>query len=167
MWGEAVLSLHLLRAHGQTCQAGLLWLSFPLLFFFEMLRKLIFIRNNNKTGSVVTNYHTRVWVRIRYFCSNILYSSMWQYILFCYVFSVCFFQCCDLDPVGSGTFAWIRKYLFQFSDPKKTDTVSDQNFTLWKCGGSFVVHQTSEAEASGSNLASPTMILMRCRIIVK
>ena len=135
--------------------------------FFEMLRKLIFIRNNNKTGSVVTNYHTRVWVRIRYFCSNILYSSMWQYILFCYVFSVCFFQCCDLDPVGSGTFAWIRKYLFQFSDPKKNETVSDQNFTLWKCGGSFVVHQTSEAEASGSNLASPTMILMRCRIIVK
>ena len=28
------------------------------------------------------------------------------------------------------------------------------------------MHQTSEAEVPGSNPASPTMILMRCRIIV-
>ena len=30
----------------------------------------------------------------------------------------------------------------------------------------FVAHQTSGAEVLGSNPASPTMILMRCRIIV-
>ena len=30
----------------------------------------------------------------------------------------------------------------------------------------MLVHQTSEAEVPGSNPASPTMILMRCRIIV-
>ena len=35
-----------------------------------------------------------------------------------------------------------------------------------RCGGSLLVHQTSEAEVPGSNPASPTMILMRCRIIV-
>ena len=35
-----------------------------------------------------------------------------------------------------------------------------------RCGGSLVAHQTSEAEVLGSNPASPTMILMRCRIIV-
>ena len=34
-------------------------------------------------------------------------------------------------------------------------------------GGSLVVHQTSGAEVPGSNPASTTMILMRCRIIVK
>ena len=37
---------------------------------------------------------------------------------------------------------------------------------IWRCGGSVVVHQTSK-EVPGSNPASPTMILMRCRIIVK
>ena len=36
----------------------------------------------------------------------------------------------------------------------------------WRCGGSSVAHQTSGAEFPGSNPASPTMILMRCRIIV-
>ena len=30
----------------------------------------------------------------------------------------------------------------------------------------MLAHQTSEAEVPGSNPASPTMILMRCRIIV-
>ena len=30
----------------------------------------------------------------------------------------------------------------------------------------MVAHQTSGAEVPGSNTASPTMILMRCRIIV-
>ena len=34
------------------------------------------------------------------------------------------------------------------------------------CGGWLVAHQTSGAEVPGSNPASPTMILMRCRIIV-
>ena len=37
----------------------------------------------------------------------------------------------------------------------------------WRCAGSLVAHQTSGAEVPGSNPASPTMILMRCRIIVK
>ena len=31
----------------------------------------------------------------------------------------------------------------------------------------MVAHQTSAAEALGSNPTTPTMILMRCRIIVK
>ena len=35
-----------------------------------------------------------------------------------------------------------------------------------RCGGSLVARQTSVAEVPGSNLASTTMILMRCRIIV-
>ena len=35
-----------------------------------------------------------------------------------------------------------------------------------KCGGSLVAHQASRAEVPGSNPASTTMILMRCRIIV-
>ena len=35
-----------------------------------------------------------------------------------------------------------------------------------RCGRSLVVHQTFGAEVPGSNLASHTMILMRCRIIV-
>ena len=35
-----------------------------------------------------------------------------------------------------------------------------------RCGGSLLVHQTSEAEVPGSNLASLTKILMRCRILV-
>ena len=34
------------------------------------------------------------------------------------------------------------------------------------CGGSLVARQTSGAEVPGSNSASTTMILMRCRIIV-
>ena len=34
------------------------------------------------------------------------------------------------------------------------------------CGGSLLALQTSQAEVPGSNPASPTMILMRCRIIV-
>ena len=36
-----------------------------------------------------------------------------------------------------------------------------------RCGGSLEAHQTSGAEVPGSNPASTTMILMRCRIIVK
>ena len=36
----------------------------------------------------------------------------------------------------------------------------------WRCGGSLVAHQTSRAEVPGSNPASSTMILGRCRIIV-
>ena len=36
-----------------------------------------------------------------------------------------------------------------------------------RCGGSLVAHQTSGAEVPGSNPASTTIILMRCRIIVK
>ena len=39
-------------------------------------------------------------------------------------------------------------------------------YRMWKCGGSIVAHQTSGAEVPGSNTASSTMILMRCRIIV-
>ena len=35
----------------------------------------------------------------------------------------------------------------------------------WRCGGSLLVHQTSEAEVPGSHPASLTIILMRCRII--
>ena len=35
-----------------------------------------------------------------------------------------------------------------------------------RCGVSLLVHQTSGAEVSGLNPASPTMILMGCRIIV-
>ena len=35
-----------------------------------------------------------------------------------------------------------------------------------RCGGSLVARQTSGAEVPGSNPASTTMILMRCRIIV-
>ena len=35
-----------------------------------------------------------------------------------------------------------------------------------RCGGSLVAPQTSGAEVSGSNPASTTMVLMRCRIIV-
>ena len=38
---------------------------------------------------------------------------------------------------------------------------------IGRCGGSLLAHQTSEAEVLGSNPESPTMILMRCRIIVK
>ena len=37
----------------------------------------------------------------------------------------------------------------------------------WRYGGSLVVQQTSVAEVPGSNPASPTMILMRCRINVQ
>ena len=46
--------------------------------------------------------------------------------------------------------------------------VGFQAVKLWRCGGggSLVVHQTSGAEVPGLNPASPTMILMRCRIIV-
>ena len=36
---------------------------------------------------------------------------------------------------------------------------------VWRCGGSLLVHQTSEAEVPGSHPASLTIILMRCRII--
>ena len=36
-----------------------------------------------------------------------------------------------------------------------------------RCDGSLVAHQNFGAEVLGSNLASPTMILMRCRSIVK
>ena len=36
----------------------------------------------------------------------------------------------------------------------------------WRCGGSLIAHQTSVAEVPGSKPASPTMILMRGRIIV-
>ena len=36
----------------------------------------------------------------------------------------------------------------------------------WSCGGSLLAHQSSGAEVLGSNPASPTMIMMRCRIIV-
>ena len=36
----------------------------------------------------------------------------------------------------------------------------------WRCGGKLAVRQTSRAEILGSNPASPTMVLMRCRIIV-
>ena len=35
-----------------------------------------------------------------------------------------------------------------------------------RCGGSLEAHQTSGAEVPGSYPASPTMILMHCRIIV-
>ena len=37
----------------------------------------------------------------------------------------------------------------------------------WRCGGSLVAHQTSEAEVPGWNPTPSTLILMRCRIIVK
>ena len=37
---------------------------------------------------------------------------------------------------------------------------------MWRCGGSLVARQTSEAEVPVSNPASPTLILGRCRIIV-
>ena len=37
---------------------------------------------------------------------------------------------------------------------------------MWQLIGSGVARQTSEAEVLGSNPASPTMILGRCRIIV-
>ena len=41
-----------------------------------------------------------------------------------------------------------------------------EHIVLGRCGGSLLAHQTSEAEVSGSNSASPTIILMRGRIIV-
>ena len=45
------------------------------------------------------------------------------------------------------------------------------NLKHWKnnfvrCGGSLLAHQASGAEVTGSNPASPIMILMRCRFIV-
>ena len=36
----------------------------------------------------------------------------------------------------------------------------------WRCGGSLLVHQTSEADVLGLNPASPSMILGHCRINV-
>ena len=39
-------------------------------------------------------------------------------------------------------------------------------FFLKRCGGSLVAHQTSWAEVPASNPSPPTMIVMRCRIIV-
>ena len=36
-----------------------------------------------------------------------------------------------------------------------------------RCGGSLVALLTAEAAVPGSNPASPAMILMRCRVIVK
>ena len=38
---------------------------------------------------------------------------------------------------------------------------------VWRCGDSMVAHQTSGAVDPGTNLASHTIILGRCRIIVK
>ena len=64
--------------------------------------------------------------------------------------SLCFHQLeaeMALNPVSSGSVFCSTQFL--------------------RCGGSLVAHQTSGAEDLGSNPASTTMSLMRCRIIVK
>ena len=48
--------------------------------------------------------------------------------------------------------------------PEKLGNYKRRLNLVWRCGGSLAAHQTSGAEVPGSNPASPTMILMRCRI---
>ena len=51
-------------------------------------------------------------------------------------------------------------------NPDPLHSKNDKTWWLVRVGGSLEAHLTSGADVPGSNLASPKMILMRCRIIV-
>ena len=69
-------------------------------------------------------------------------------VLFCkHLAALC--SHCDRFFVDIQIFKYLKKYS-----------------KIVRCDGSLMAHQTSGAEVPGSNPASLTMILMRCRIIV-